>query len=94
MTWSTFVINSLALGLSYFLPTKNITTLHLHDNKSDWMTKNLLSVTVTLLVLGLFSSIMIEIYLKWFPEWLETIPSDKKPTTDNKEENGEALKMT
>lgn len=94
VTWSTFVINSLALGLSYFLPTKNITTLHLHDNKSDWMENNLLSVTVSLFALGLFSSIMIEIYQKWFPEWLETIPSNKKPTTDDEEENDEALEMT
>ena len=58
------------------------------------MENNLLSVTLSLFALGLSSSIMIEIYLVWFPEWLETRPSNKKPTTDDEEENDEALEMT
>jgi len=95
-TWSTFAINSLALGLSYILPKTTLTTLHRQDNKSNWMEENLLTVTVTLFVMGLFSSIMIEIYIKWFPEWID-IPnndSDQKPKEeDDKEENCEALEM-
>ena len=71
VTWTTFIINSLALGLSYCLPTYKITSLHKDGNKSDWMEENLLSVTVTLLALGFFSSIMIEIYMRWFPKWLD-----------------------
>ena len=94
VTWSTFAINSLALGLSYILP--KITTLHKQDNKSNWMEENLLTVTVTLFFMGLFSSIMIEIYLKWFPEWImkEIIPVEKANKVDDKEENFEAHEMT
>ena len=95
-TWSTFVINSLVLGLSYFLPTNAIITLHTQDNKSNWMEENLLTVTATLFVMGLFSSIMIEIYMKWFPEWLD-MPNDdrhqKPKEEDKKEENCEGLEM-
>ena len=90
-TWSTFVINSLTLGLSYFLPKNAITTFHMQDNKTNWMEENLLTVTVTLSVTGLFSSIMIEICMKWFPEWLDMPNNDKE---DNKEADCESHEMT
>ena len=89
-TWLTFTINSLALVLCYYLPTETVRSLHTLDNKSEWMEENLLSVTLTLFFLGLLSCIMIEIYLKWFPEWLDNTPKNKSNTKtpqNNDDEN-------
>ena len=97
VTWTTFIINSLALGLGYCLPTYNITTLHKDSNKSDWMEENLLAVTVTLLALGFFSSIMIETYMRWFPKWLDRWSGDywERPYRNKDRDNtGDAHEMT
>jgi len=70
LTWSTFVINSLGLVLSYCLSVHNITTLHKEGNNSNWMEENLLYVIITLLLLGLWSVIILEVYREWRPDWL------------------------
>ena len=59
------------------------------------MENDLISLTATLFVLGLLSSIMIEVYIKWFPECVGTGSKNKieaKPTNDD--ETGETHEMT
>ena len=74
------------------------------------MKEHLFAITTTLLALGLFSGIMVEIYIRFFPEWLDfeaksqslkkegeldkAIENLEPKVVQKDHESGEAIEMT